>query len=130
MGDGQDQGLLHAVVGQRNHAAAAFEKPQRLQIPAGCHFDKVAKAVPLRGQFFRPLFIPSTCPIRIRFFFDQFHRQIHVTQPFHIRLQQTAEEDHPGRAGQEIGIAVDPVHALQELRECPFGGRPCDRLGR
>jgi len=130
MWNGEDQALLHTVVSQCNHPATAFEKLEGLQIPQAATSTMCRKWLTLGRELLGPLLITGARPIGIRFLFDQLHRQIHITQPLHIRPEQTAEEDHPSRSGQEIGIAVDLRYTFQEFRERSFGRCTSDPPGR
>ena len=84
-------------------------------MPAAYPLQDISKTMPASGQFFNPFVISRARTAGIHFLRCKLDRQVDIAQSLDLRFQHAPEKNHPGYLAEEIGIAVDQVHPVEEL---------------
>jgi len=115
MWDVHNERLLCGIIGQRDHRAAALQKPKDLPIPVKMDSEYDSKNVTRFGQ---PLHAPPILgcePFPVGNSGQDFDGEVNVTDPVNIRAQHAAEQHHAVHPAEETSVPVYLLNARQKL---------------
>ena len=93
----------------RNWNTSQYQQPS--------HSKKFRKRQPLLANSLARRRFCACAHSKSGFFPGQLDGHVKVAQPVYFQFQHAAEKNDPGYLGQEVGILVDPRHALKKLQQ-------------